>query len=140
MRFANKAALITGAGSGIGAATARLMAAEGAAIGVMGRTAATVERTARQVLEAKGRAIPITGDVSKEADAGRAVAETVKAFGRLDIVVSNAGIQLHKRDTQQKIKPVIARRFPLAEARKAHELLGGGGVTGKIVLVCNAPS
>lgn len=39
---------------------------------------------------------------------------------------------------QQKIEPVIARRFPLAEARKAHELLGGGGVTGKIVLVCGA--
>jgi NADPH2:quinone reductase len=36
---------------------------------------------------------------------------------------------------QQKIKPLIARRFPLAEARRAHELLGKGGVTGKIVLV-----
>ena len=36
---------------------------------------------------------------------------------------------------QQKIKPLIARRFPLAEARQAHELLGKGGVTGKIVLV-----
>jgi len=39
---------------------------------------------------------------------------------------------------QQKIKPLIAQRFPLAEARQAHELLGKGGVTGKIVLVCNA--
>ena len=38
---------------------------------------------------------------------------------------------------QQKIKPLIARRFPLAEARQAHELLGKGGVTGKIVLVNN---
>jgi NADPH:quinone reductase-like Zn-dependent oxidoreductase len=38
---------------------------------------------------------------------------------------------------QQKIKPLIAQRFPLAEARRAHELLGKGGVTGKIVLVCN---
>jgi NADPH:quinone reductase len=38
---------------------------------------------------------------------------------------------------QQKIKPLIAQRFPLAEARHAHELLGKGGVTGKIVLVCN---
>ena len=98
MRFANKAALITGAGSGIGAATARLMAREGAAVGVMGRTAATVERTVRQVVEVGGRAIAVVGDVSKEADAARAVAETVKTFGRLDIVVSNAGIQLHKRD------------------------------------------
>jgi NADPH:quinone reductase-like Zn-dependent oxidoreductase len=38
---------------------------------------------------------------------------------------------------QQKIKPLIAQRFPLAEARRAHELLGEGGVTGKIVLVLN---
>jgi NADPH2:quinone reductase len=41
---------------------------------------------------------------------------------------------------QQKIKPLIAQRFPLAEAKQAHELLGKGGVTGKIVLVTNAPS
>jgi NADPH:quinone reductase len=41
---------------------------------------------------------------------------------------------------QQKIKPLIAQRLPLAEARLAHELLGGGGVTGKIVLVCNGSS
>jgi NADPH2:quinone reductase len=41
---------------------------------------------------------------------------------------------------QQKIKPLIARRFPLTEARQAHELLGKGGVTGKIVLVCNGSS
>jgi NADPH:quinone reductase len=41
---------------------------------------------------------------------------------------------------QQKIKPLIAQRFPLAEARVAHELLGKGGVTGKIVLVCNGSS
>jgi NADPH2:quinone reductase len=41
---------------------------------------------------------------------------------------------------QQKIKPLIARRFPLTEARQAHELLGKGGVTGKIVLVLNGSS
>jgi NADPH2:quinone reductase len=41
---------------------------------------------------------------------------------------------------QQKIKPLIARRFPLTEARQAHELLAKGGVTGKIVLVTNASS
>ena len=41
---------------------------------------------------------------------------------------------------QSKIKPLIAQRFPLAEARSAQELLGQGGVTGKIVLVCNGSS
>ena len=40
---------------------------------------------------------------------------------------------------QQRIKPLIAQRFPLAEARQAHELLGKGGVAGKIVLVCDPP-
>ena len=98
MRFTDKVALITGAGSGIGAATARRMGGEGAAVGIMGRTAATVERTVRQVVDAGGRAIALVGDVSREADVQRAVAETVKAFGRLDIVVSNAGTQLHKLD------------------------------------------
>jgi NAD(P)-dependent dehydrogenase (short-subunit alcohol dehydrogenase family) len=98
MRFANKVALITGAGSGIGAATAHRMGSEGAAVGVMGRTAATVERTVREVVDAGGRAIPLVGDVSREADVQRAVADTVKTFGHLDIVVSNAGTQLHKLD------------------------------------------
>ena len=98
MRFADKVALITGAGSGIGAATARRMGAEGAAVCIMGRTAATVERTVRQVVDTGGRAIALVGDVSREADVQRAVTQTVKAFGRLDIVVSNAGTQLHKLD------------------------------------------
>ncbi len=98
MRFAGKVALITGAGSGIGAASARLMASQGAVVGVMGRTARTVERTTQQVKDAGGRAVAIVGDVSMECDADRAVRQTVEAFGRLDILVANAAIQLHKRD------------------------------------------
>ena len=56
--------------------------------------------------------------------------EICKAAGALEIDL----IQ------QQNIKPLVAQRFPLAEARQAHELLGKGGVTGKIVLVCNGSS
>ena len=126
MRFASKVALITGAGSGIGEATARLMAREGAAVGVMGRTAATVERTVRQVVEAGGQAFAIVGDVSKESDAGRAVAETVKAFGRLDIVVSNAGTQLHKLD-----RPIHEQELAAWEETHAINLRGA-------FLVCRA--
>jgi NAD(P)-dependent dehydrogenase (short-subunit alcohol dehydrogenase family) len=126
MRFREKVVLITGAGSGIGAASARLMAREGAALGLMGRTAATVERTVRQVVEAKGRAISIVGDVSKEADADRAVSETVRAFGRLDVVVSNAGTQLHRQD-----RPIHEQDLSAWEQTHAINLRGA-------FLVCRA--
>jgi meso-butanediol dehydrogenase / (S,S)-butanediol dehydrogenase / diacetyl reductase len=126
MRFANKVVLVTGAGSGIGAATARIMAQEGAAVGVMGRTPTTVKRTVQEVLETKGRAFAIVGDVSKEADAERAVVETVKAFGRLDIVVSNAGTQLHKLD-----KPIHEQDLSAWEETHAINLRGA-------FLVCRA--
>jgi NADPH2:quinone reductase len=56
------------------------------------------------------------------------------AWFRQDVL---ALFDLHK---QQKITPLIAQRLPLAEARHAHELLGEGGVTGKLVLVCNGSS
>ena len=98
MRFVNTVALITGAGSGIGAATARLMASEGGAVTLMGRTARTVEAVTKEIREAGGRALAVVGDVSRESDVERAVQQTVKEFRRLDVLVSSAGIQLHKRD------------------------------------------
>jgi NAD(P)-dependent dehydrogenase (short-subunit alcohol dehydrogenase family) len=99
MRFVNTVALITGAGSGIGAATARLISSEGGAVSLMGRTARTVEAVTTEICgAAAGRPLAIVGDVSKEADVERAVQKTVAEFGRLDVLVSNAAIQLHKRD------------------------------------------
>jgi NAD(P)-dependent dehydrogenase (short-subunit alcohol dehydrogenase family) len=98
MRFRDQVVLITGAGSGIGAATARLMAAEGAAVAVVGRTARTVHAVAAEIQAAGGKGLPIVADVSREPDVERAVAQTVQDFGRLNIVVSNAAVQLHKRD------------------------------------------
>lgn len=98
MKLQNKVALITGAGSGIGAATARLMAAEGAKIAVTGIPAEGVIAVAAE-LEAEGyEAIAIPTDVSDAAQVEAAVAQTVTQFGRLDILVPNAGIQLHDRD------------------------------------------
>ncbi len=98
MRFVNTVALITGAGSGIGAATARLMASEGGAVALMGRTARTVEAVTKEIRDAGGRALAVPGDVSKESDVDRALQKTIAEFGRLDVLVSCAGIQLHKRD------------------------------------------
>jgi NAD(P)-dependent dehydrogenase (short-subunit alcohol dehydrogenase family) len=119
MRFAGKVALITGAGSGIGAASARLLASQGAAVGVMGRTGRTVERTTQQVKDADGRALSIIGDVSIESDVERAVRHTVEEFGRLDILVANAAIQLHKRD-----RPIHEQALDAWEETQAINLRG----------------
>ncbi len=119
MRFAGKVALITGAGSGIGAATARLMAREGGAVALMGRTARTVEQVATQVQEAGGRALAIPGDVSREEDVDRAVKRTVEAFRRLDILVANAAVQLHKRD-----RPIHEQSLDAWEETQAINLRG----------------
>ena len=97
-RFEGKVALITGGGSGIGAATARLLAREGAAVAVMGRTARTVEATAAAIQAEGGRALALVGDISREADVAAVLARTVAEYGRLDILVANAAVQLHRRD------------------------------------------
>lgn len=97
-RFAGRVALITGGGSGIGAATARLLAGEGAAVAVLGRTARTLDAVAGAIREAGGRALALPGDVAREADVEQAVERTVAEFGRLDVLVANAAIQLHQRD------------------------------------------
>lgn len=93
-----KVALITGAGTGIGAATARLMARHGAAVAVTGIPADAVQSVAAGIEEQGGTAIGVTADVS-DADSMRdAVRETVERLGRLDVLVPNAGIQMHRED------------------------------------------
>ena len=92
MMLRDKVALVTGAGSGIGEATARRLAADGARVTLLSRTRDEVEAVRNAIVAAGGQALAVTADVSVEADMRRAVDETVAAFGRLDIVVANAGI------------------------------------------------
>lgn len=87
MQLEGRVALITGGGSGIGAAIARRFAAEGAKVAVTGRRREPIEAVAAAV---DGLAVP--GDASDPAHATLAVEETVRAFGGLDIVVANAGV------------------------------------------------
>lgn len=87
-----KVALITGGGVGIGEATARLFAREGAAVVITGRRKEIIERVARQIEEAKGRALAVAGNVADEAHVRDAVGQAVRTFGKLNILVNNAGV------------------------------------------------
>jgi 3-oxoacyl-[acyl-carrier protein] reductase len=92
-KLVNKVAIVTGASKGIGAGIAKSLAAEGASVVV--NYASSKEGADRVVAEIKGKggkAIAVQGDVSKQADISRLFTETKKAFGRLDIVVNNAGV------------------------------------------------
>jgi NAD(P)-dependent dehydrogenase (short-subunit alcohol dehydrogenase family) len=90
-RLEGRVALITGAASGIGRASARLFAAEGASIVAFDRAEA-VHETAEMVRKDGGRAVSITGDAGEEREIEAAVGKTVAEFGGLDIAFANAGI------------------------------------------------
>src|SRR5262249_19711399 len=92
MRLAGKRALITGGGTGIGRGTAGIFAREGAPVMVSGRRRAGLEETVRLVEKPAGAGALVQGDVTRPADAERMVAETVGAFGGIDVLVNNAGI------------------------------------------------
>ena len=96
-RFEGKAILITGAGVGIGRAAAVRFAEEGGRVAVNSLTPANGQETLRLLESAGGKGIYIQGDVSRDVDARRMVDETVRAFGRIDVLVNNAGIVLPGR-------------------------------------------
>lgn len=87
-------ALVTGASSGIGEATAKRLAAEGAAVAVAARRLDRLERLVEEIDDAGGRALAIEADVTDRAAAEALVERTVSELGRLDTVVNNAGVML----------------------------------------------
>jgi len=92
LSLAGKVALVTGAGSGIGKATALLFAEAGACVGVLTHNAREARLTAREITDSGRQAIPLVADVSSEKSMKAAFALIKKTWGRLDIVLANAGI------------------------------------------------
>src|SRR5690349_12755175 len=101
MRFVNKVVVMTGAGSGIGAATARRFSEEGAAVVLVGRRKANIENVAKGL--SPERTMTRVADVSKYKQVEAAVNAAVKAFGALHVMVNNAGI--FKGSTVTKTSP-----------------------------------
>ena len=139
MRLEDRVAIITGGGTGIGAATARLFASEGANVVVTGRRPEPISRVAAEL-----GGVAIAGDAADPTHAAEAVATALDRFGRLDIVVANAGIALGGSagdvtgdDWQRTID--VNLTGPLLLTREALPvLIAGGG--GSIVLVASVAS
>lgn len=92
MNLKDKVALVTGGGSGIGAASAKRLAQAGARVGVLSRTFEEVERVAETIRNAGGEAIAIEGDITDPDSLQKAYSELIDRWGRLDVVFANAGV------------------------------------------------
>ena len=92
-KLTNQVAVVTGASKGIGAGIAKALAAEGASVVVNYSSSKDgADRVVKEITSTGGKAIAVQGDVSKQADITRLFAETKKAFGKLNILVNNAGV------------------------------------------------
>lgn len=134
-RLEGKVALITGAGSGIGAATATLFAREGAAVALADVAGEPVNAVAARLEDAGGSALGIAGDVTRRADTERLVARTLETFGRLDVLVNSAGVTVRNApadwDWEQAWDFVMAVNmkgtFLMCRAVVDHMVQQGGG-------------
>jgi 3-oxoacyl-[acyl-carrier protein] reductase len=100
MRLLGRVALVTGAGSGIGRASALLFAREGARVAALDLREAAARETAGAVAAAGGEALALGADVARAADVERAVGATVDRWGALDVLFANAGIPQSPADVE----------------------------------------
>ena len=91
-RLNGKVAIITGGNSGVGAATALKFVSEGAKVVITARREAQLEEVAAKIREIGGEVLPVVSDISKPEDAKKVVAEAMANFGKIDILINNAGV------------------------------------------------
>ena len=134
-RLDGKVALITGGGTGIGRAIARLFAQEGAAVVITGRRKEMLDQVVGAIEHRHGRAVAVAGTVTDETHARSAVAQAVRTFGKLNILVNNAGVgafgkALHETDdaTWDELLAVnLTGVFRMTRAAVPEMLKAGGG-------------
>lgn len=129
-----RAALVTGAGSGIGASAAQALAGDGVAVALVGRRAQLLEQVAGAIRAAGGEAAVVPGDIARPDEAERVVAEAVRALGALHVVINNAGeirrgVRVHDLDVERwdaQIAVNLRAHFLVLRAALPH-LLGATG-------------
>jgi NAD(P)-dependent dehydrogenase (short-subunit alcohol dehydrogenase family) len=134
-RFADRAVIVTGGGRGIGQATARAFAAEGAELLVLGRTVRDLEDTVTQITTDGGRAWLLPCDVTDEAQVDEAVARAAARWGRIDVLVNNAGVdddtpflEIDRRRWRDVIDTNLTGVFLMSQAVAREMANAGGGV------------
>jgi len=136
MRLQDKVAIITGAGSGMGRATAILFAAEGAKVVIADWSTEGGEETAKAIRKAGGEATFVEVDVSKAADAEKMVKVAVEKYGKIDILYNNAGIEgpiartadLSEEDWDRVVAVDLKGVFLGSKYAIPEMIRGGGGV------------
>ncbi|WP_329242811.1 glucose 1-dehydrogenase [Streptomyces canus] len=137
-RFIGRTALVTGAGSGIGRAIALAFAGQGAQVVVAGRGREPLTETVRLIEEAGGKALVVTGDVTRDAEMQAVVDAAVDRFGSLDVAVNNAGVfrggqplaELSSADWQEQLDINVTGMFLAlrAEIRQMRSQPSGGAI------------
>ncbi|XP_059046911.1 uncharacterized oxidoreductase SSP0419-like [Achroia grisella] len=95
MSFSNKVVIVTGASSGIGAATAVQFAKEGAKVVIVGRNESKLKNVAEQCARSGNKPLVVKADVSNDDEVKRIVTETINEFGQIDVLVNNAGMAFY---------------------------------------------
>jgi NAD(P)-dependent dehydrogenase (short-subunit alcohol dehydrogenase family) len=136
-RFAGRRAVVTGASAGIGRATALRLAAEGARVGLIARRREPLEETAREIQAKGGEALVLVADGSVESEIAAAMDAAAGKWGGLDIIVSNAGIELLGQDDRvdrleraiwdKLITTNLTGQFLACKHGARHLLAAGGG-------------
>lgn len=133
-RVEGKVAIVTGAGTGIGRASAVILAKEGASVVVANRNADNGNETVRRIVDVGGKARFCQTDVAQAADCTRVVEDAVSAYGRLDVLVNNAGIfprATIENTTEEFWDTIMATNlrgpFLLCQQALPHMVRQGGG-------------